>query len=463
MSAAVEAARLGVQVTLIDEHPVELALMGQEIPLHFGQRMITTVSNKAEMLTRVVAASPMLQTAEDAGVDIRLGTMVWDSSRDKVLALADDTRSWRLGYEAVVFASGARDLGIAFPGWERAGVTGAGGLLTLLDKYQAFSGQRIAILGSGALGLHVARRAIERGVEVACIVDISPEARGQGDLEERLVKEGVPFYLSHTVKEAKGDTEVTSLIIGSDGDDKEIECDTICLAIGLVPSIELIYWIGCQIQFDQQRGGFVPLVEKNMQTTYKEIFVAGDAAGFDEEQFINSEVAATQGRIAAISAAQHLGAIDEGKADILKSEMAVPASTASSDSIEYRQAWIQSIEAGDITSVPICICEEVTHGDLSSMMERGPTHPDHLKRLTRAGMGYCQGRRCREQIQILTSQFMDVDVGQVELASYRPPFRPLPLGLIQNRDLSPEEEDSLFAEWHRQMREEYLHGTDTRD
>ena len=463
LSAALEAAKLGLQVNLIDEHPLDFALMAQEIPLHFGQRMTTTVGNRAEMLSRVVAANSKLQEAEDAGVELQIGVMVWDSSSDQVLALADDVRSWRLGYEAAVFAPGARDLGMAFPGWDLAGVVGARALLTLLNRYQAFSGQRVAVLGSGDLGLQVAREALDRGLEVAAVVDISAEVRGRAGLMEGLEK--VPFRLGYMVEAARGDTEVTSLIIRPvDGDGStEIECDTICLAIGLVPNIELLYWTGCDIQFDPRRGGFIPSVDEKMHTTDKGIFVAGDAAAFTEDGFVDPELAVAQGCVAAVSAAEHLGAIDAEKAGLLRGELQAPMFSKVHDAAQYLQAWLGSIEARAKLDTPVCICEKVTRRDLSSMMERGPTHPDHLKRLTRAGMGYCQGRRCREQIQVITSQFTGQQMDQVPLASYRPPFRPLSLGVIQNRDLEPEEEELLFGEYHRQIREEYLRATGASD
>lgn len=459
LTAALEAARLGLEVTLIDEHPIEFALMAQEIPLHFGQRMMATVGNRADMLSRVVAANSKLEQAENAGVELHLGAMVWDSSGDQVLALADDVRSWRLGYEAAIFAPGARDLGVAFPGWDLAGVVGARGLLTLLDRYQAFSDQLVTVLGSGDLGLQVAHEALYRGVEVAAVVDISAEVRGQAGLKEDLEK--VPFRLGHIAEAARGDTEVTSLVIRPiDGNGStEIECDTICLAIGLVPNIELLYWAGCDIRFDPYRGGFIPSGDEKMHTTHKGIFVAGDAAGFTEEGFVDLELAAAQGWVTAVSAAEHLGAIDAEKAGLLRGELQVPMSSKVHDGVQYLQAWLDSIEARAKLDTPVCICEKVTRRDLSSMIERGPIHPDHVKRLTRAGMGYCQGRRCREQIQLITSRFTGQQIQQIPLAYYRPPFRPTPLGVIQNRDLAAEEEQLLFGEYHHRLREEYLQAT----
>src|SRR5438034_9452095 len=76
VAAAVEAARAGVEVLLVDEHPVDNDMMAMDVPLCFGQRMDATVRNRAAMLERVVETNPALATAHDAGVDVRLGTYV---------------------------------------------------------------------------------------------------------------------------------------------------------------------------------------------------------------------------------------------------------------------------------------------------------------------------------------------------------------------------------------------------
>lgn len=458
VSAAIEAANAGLDVTLIDEHPIDFALMAQEIPLHFGQRMTATAGDRAAMLARSVASRSSLQQAESAGVDLKLGTMVWDSNKENMLALADDARSWRLEYDAAIFAPGARDLGIAFAGWDKAGICGAGGLLALLDIYQAFSGRKLVVLGSGDLGLTVAARALERGVEVAGIVDVSAEVRGGSELQARAEQAGVAVYSGHGVKEALGSTEVDSLVISdlNSGKDKEIECDTVCLAIGMVPNIEALYWTGCEIQFKPDLGGFTPTIDGKMATTKENLFVAGDVGGFTEESFVDSARAEAQGRIAGISAAEFLGAVSNEEAERLRSDIEVYSPTPTQGVLAYRQSWLQSTRMDGGPQTLVCICEKVTRGDLRQMMGKGPVHPDHIKRLTRAGMGYCQSRRCREQIQMMVADERGVEVPEVELASYRPPFRPLPLGVLQNRDLTSEEEEFLFGEYHEAMREEYL-------
>jgi hypothetical protein len=80
---------------------------------------------------------------------------------------------------------------------------------------------------------------------------------------------------------------------------------------------------------------------------------------------------------------------------------------------------------------------------LATLRRDGPLHPDQIKRLTRAGMGPCQGRRCREQVALLLAEAGGVPVGEIPLASYRPPVRPLPLGVLWPHD----EPDTVRDDW----------------
>jgi thioredoxin reductase len=145
-AAAVEAVRLGVSVTLVDEHPVDLVTMGMDTPYFFGSRLLPTLADRGAMLERVIGASESLQQAAEIGVDIRLGTCVWGSFvpgdnnqhwRTRCVGLADGTRSWLVEYEALILAAGARDLVLAIPGWDLPGVLGAQAASALMTRYLA--------------------------------------------------------------------------------------------------------------------------------------------------------------------------------------------------------------------------------------------------------------------------------------------------------------------------------------
>ena len=442
VSAALTAARAGMSVALIDEHPIATDVMAQDIPLFFGQRMLATTSNRGLMLERVTANNPLIADAIDAGVDVKLGTSVWSSEPDGTLGMADSEHSWLLSYEYGVFATGARDLCLAFDGWEKAGVMGAGAALALMDRYQAFSGRRIAVLGAGELGLHVALRALENGLEVAAIVDAGPSPSARPELLQRAEAEGIPVYGSHTVRRALGPDEVEGLQIAPAGNDGgglvEIECDTVCLAIGMVPSVELMYWAGVELSFEPGRGGFVPVLNERLQTTNEKIYVAGDAAGFTEERYVDPAHAEEQGARAGAAIAEAASGAASAPASRGEPDRR-GAGAANGAVVDVRRAWLDSLSLSKGPDTVVCLCEEVTRGDVLATVQRGAGHPDHLKRLTRAGMGHCQGRRCREQIQMVVSDSTESALQEIPLASYRPPFRPVPLAVIANQDETDDE------------------------
>ena len=464
IAAALAASEAGARVTLIDEHPIDSSMMGLDIPYLFGQRMTPTVRDQGLMLQRAVAANPGIARAQDAGVDVQPGVYVWGSFRDRqnsrhvakpVLGLGNEHETWMLEYDRLVLATGARDLSLSFPGRDLVGVVGAQGMCALIEKYQAFSGRRVAILGSGDLALATAALALDHGIEVAAIVEPGPELRSLGSLAEELKGRGVPFYTSHSVVEARGQREVESLVLSSLSGTLEVPCDTVCLAIGLVPSAELPYLTGCDLRFDANLGGYIPAFDSNMQTSIDGVFVAGDVCGIPDMNGA-SDLSERQGALGGKSAA----GITDAYAEALTQE----AQSGSIPAVQYWQSWRSSLSNGEVSEVTVCLCEEVSRADLldvspprylgwpsrrmgnrglTTLFEEAPVNLDRLKRLTRAGMGYCQGRRCREEVALISAQAASADPSDVPIATYRTPARPLPLRSMWDAD----ETEETRADW----------------
>ena len=138
------------------------------------------------MVEQVFAANPALESAIEAGVEVELGVYVWGafvpgeglaSLPEPLAGLADEERSWTVGFRRLIVATGARDVAFSFDGWDQPGVMGARGFASLIETYDAFAGRRIAILGSGALAVRTARLALDRDLEVVAIVEARPETQ----------------------------------------------------------------------------------------------------------------------------------------------------------------------------------------------------------------------------------------------------------------------------------------------
>jgi NADPH-dependent 2,4-dienoyl-CoA reductase/sulfur reductase-like enzyme len=495
VAAASAAAATGAKVLLIDENPVAGTMMGLDVPLHYGQRMGNAVHNKARMLEQLVATDADLAEAFERGVEVELGTYVWGgfvngpsvrSLPGPVLGLADETRSFLVGFDRLVVASGARDLAIAFPGWEKPGVMGAVAAHSLLARYGAFAGRRMAVLGSGALGLATALLALDRGVEIAAVIEVADAPQGPGMLVEQLRRRDIPLLTGHAIKAATGGIDGVEAItvVGLDtggaarpSSERAIACDTVCLAIGAVPNVELMAVLGCKLEASGERGGYVPVLDAELRSSVPSVFAAGDCTGVSDGSTLDPDFARAEGRIAGEAAAASLGNIVPSSSRPERS--GEPESRGSGkglgsrfrgnddrgtgdeapgrvrDAYLYQTAWLRALVDIGGMDVHACQCEEVSRRDIvdvqpprylnwgsSQMRARGlrglvadgPLNQDQVKRLTRAGMGLCQGRRCREQVALLLAMAADRPVGEIPLASYRPPLRPLPLAVLRPTD-----------------------------
>jgi len=434
LAAAIEAARLGLRVVLIDENPVPLSLMGIDVPLFYGQRMNAAVQEQARMVERLVASDPAIEAAFDAGVDVRLGITAWgafangpalQSLPERVVGLTDGTRSWLCGFGALILATGARDLVLSFDGIDLPGVMGAQALNSLLSGYNAFDGKRIAILGTGPLATATANTALTHGLEVAALIDILPEAQGpQSPL-------GIPLLTNVTAIRAEpGSAGVAAALVISNGVEHRVACDTICLAVGTVPTIELAGTLGCRLSYDGASGGHIPVTDPQGATSLPGIFAAGDCAGLP--------------LAVATATAQAAAAWLKTRA----TPTHAPRPPAPDTTTAYRLAWMRALLATSSPQTHVCLCEEVTRAEFlgiqpprylahplpardgQTLLQDGPFNPDQIKRLTRAGMGPCQGRRCREQIALTLAVASNTSPAAIPLATYRAPVRPLPLSVI---------------------------------
>ena len=458
IAAAIEGAIGGAKVVLADENPVAGALVGLDVPLLFGGRMAGAAGSKERFTEAVAESLPELEEAYDRGVDVRLGTYAWGafvngpgvaSLPGNVVGIADEVSSSVIGFDKLVVAAGARDLCMFFPGAHLPGIVGANGLAAMLCKYRAFNGRHVLILGSGALARATAELAREQGIAVVGMVEVRETAQAktaQAGTGTTPVFAG-PVFTGHVLLRAEGDeggVRAAVLAPVGGGDEIRIECDTICLAIGLVPNIELLDVLGARLKIIPERGGFVP-EGAPPATSLADVFVAGDAAGLgpiDDPGF-----AAASGRAAA-RAALGLG-LGLGLA------AAPVAYPAGADCHEYQRDWMRALVASGGLEVMACLCEEVTRADLlgvqpprylgerppamaardlGTLLGDGKVNQDQVKRLTRAGMGACQGRRCREQVALLLAFGSNEDVGAIPLPSWRAPVRPLPLSVLAAGD-----------------------------
>lgn len=415
-SAALAAAQDGKTVLLVDENPVPGHMVGNDVPYFFGGRATAATQNSERMLETLFMNTPGLEPAIEAGVELLLGTCAWGVYRNgplvaslpgQLVGLADGEKSWMVGFDRLVLATGARDLPMAFPGWNQPGVMGAAALQMLLARYNAFAGKRVLIAGSHDLALETALLAKENGLEVAGLIEVRATPQGDRARLAEVEAAGIAIHCSAHMVEAKGGIDGVEQVILSNGE--SIACDTLVMAIGLVPMIELVDAVGSARRFDPQRGGHVAIEDAG-------ISAVGKCAGLPDSGF---------------------------------------------DHIAYRFDWLNALGGACGGDTIVCQCEEMSVSDLlgvqpppyldrppamqarslKTLLADGPANQDQIKRLTRSGMGPCQGRRCRDQVAMMLAVESGTELAALPLATHRAPVRPLPLKIIADWEESQEMRD----------------------
>jgi heterotetrameric sarcosine oxidase delta subunit len=320
----------------------------------------------------------------------------------------------------------------------------------LLRRYDALEGRTFVILGSGREATALAEALRSSGRAVAAIVEAAQEAIDSASCA-RLAASGVKILVGAMVRRALGSDSVAGAsIVRLDDAQSEstIACDTIVLETGSAPAIELFDIAGAAIVFRSESGGHVPLVDADGRTTEPMLFGAGDCLGIEDDP-----PAAAEGVRAARAAAAALPAGPD--ADWTKPVIeAQPAEQAPSP----RLLWATAARTVAEADTHVCQCEEVSLDDLlgvrpphylhrdqpaqrardlASLAAEVRINQDQVKRLTRAGMGLCQGRRCREQVAPALAEATGVALSAIPLLSCRAPVRPLPITTFADESEQP--------------------------
>jgi thioredoxin reductase len=486
LSAAIAAAEAGLRVIVVDENPVSYQTMGGDVPLHYGQGMAALARNRNAMMEAFVASEPLIETAFEAGVDVRLGTACWGLYGNGpsltwlpglVAGVDDDRRCWMIGADHMIAACGRRDMGLAFPGWDKPRVMGATAALSLATRLGALAARRVVMLGSSTEALVTALALREAGVTVAAVVEQAAAPLDSSDLLERLRQGGAEILTGHVVREALGGEGVEAVRISpvddegrGSGPERRIEADGVVLGVGSTPVVDLLDAVGCQIRFQAERGGYAPVVDADQRTTRPGIYAVGDCAGIWPSKSRDRSIVEAEGHRAAAA----IIADRSGKTAPLVRAVSRP-DAPTYDLGAYRLAWVRASVIEAETEMHVCQCEDVTAREilevrppryldwttetrndrsLAALLGEGPHNPDQIKRLTRAGMGACQGRRCREQVAALLALEGAAPLSAIPLAGYRAPVRPLPLALAGQLP-EPAEQAEHWDSWfgmHAQWR-----------
>ena len=261
-----------------------------------------------EELTGPEYAGRFIEKLKETGVDVRLDAMVLDITADKQVHIVSTSGGYEvLEAKAVVLAMGCRERtrgAIAIPGTRPAGIFTAGAAQRYLNIEGYMVGRRVVILGSGDIGLIMARRMTLEGAKVLACVEVMPYSGGlTRNIVQCLNDFDIPLYLSHTITDIQGKDRVERVIVSEVGPDRRpipgtemtFDCDTVLLSVGLIPENELSRAAG--VEMDPRTNG--PKVFENMETSIPGVFACGNVLHVhDLVDFVTAE-AARAGKAAA--------------------------------------------------------------------------------------------------------------------------------------------------------------------
>jgi NADPH-dependent 2,4-dienoyl-CoA reductase/sulfur reductase-like enzyme len=346
LSAAVSAAQAGAGVLLVDRHDQPGGQLFKQIHKFFGSARHRAGTRGFEI------ARELLTKVRLHDVDVRLGTLAWGIFDSLTVALSDGERSYQVQAEAIVVATGSSEKSLAFPGWTLPGVMGAGAAQTMMNVHRVLPGKQVLMVGAGNVGLIVAFQLLQGGAQVAAVVEAAPLVGGYGVHAAKLRRRGVPILTNHSIVEVAGVrcverakiAQVDSSFRFVPGTEKWVSVDTVCLAVGLTPLCDLLWAAGADFTYEASLGGFVPIVDRSMQSTVPGVFVAGDASGIEE-----ASVAMETGQLAGLAAARMVGHLadeyDKACSQALQS-LAGIRSAPDGARLRAAQTRVQSASAG---------------------------------------------------------------------------------------------------------------------
>lgn len=310
LAAAVELHKKGITDVLILEREKHLGgILRQCIHDGFGLTRFHTTLSGPEYAQRFI------DEVEELQIPYRTDTTVLEVTEDKVVTTASREGLRQYQAQAVILTMGCRERtrgALGIPGERPAGVFTAGVAQAYMNLYNRMPAKEVVILGSGDIGMIMARRLTLEGAHVQAVFEIQPIPSGlPRNIEQCLNDYGIPLYLSHTITDIHGNSRLTGVTVAEvdeklrpiPGTEKEYACDTLILSVGLIPENELS--IDAGVELDPRTKGAV--VDEHFQTGVDGIFAAGNVLHVhDLVDFVSMEAEALADSAAAYLTGQAL-------------------------------------------------------------------------------------------------------------------------------------------------------------
>jgi NADPH-dependent 2,4-dienoyl-CoA reductase/sulfur reductase-like enzyme len=456
MEAAIAASEAGVKTVVIDGLPREGGQYFRKLATAYTSSRKTNVEKEGDLLAGKLTEAPATKI---------FNALTWGIFKEEkregwlVGLYGQDAPKW-VHARTLVLANGAYDTPVAFPGWTLPGVITSGAALILVKSQRVVPGQRALVTGSGPLLLSSAAHLIEAGVDVVSVCETSrlfPKGilyapimlsqlhRVQEAIQYLgiLSRKRVPYRTGWSILEVHGKEHVEEALIAKvdsrgtplPGSVRTERVDTVVCGFGLTPNTGLARMIGCKMEYQPKKGGWVPLRDPMLQTSLPGVYMAGDGAGI-----CGAENALLEGKLAGTAIALLTGHLSNQEAGKIFGQISPRLARQRrfgrllGDLFSPKPGWISL--ARDKTL--LCRCEEVSLEEVKAAIAEGARTLGEVKMVTRAGMGNCQGRMCECSVAGSIMEALSADGAthdSVGMFSIRPPLHPIPLGFLAEAGL----------------------------
>ena len=433
--AAREAARLGAQVTLIDDEPILGGHLRTQTQTYSDVDPYSGMSGTdlARQLRQEVEALP--------GLDIIQSATVFGQYEGGLLGVMHAKRLIHLRTKRLVVATGAYEYPPVFHNNDLPGVMLGSGVQRLMHLYRVKPGARAVVVTNSETGLSVACDLLAAGVEVAALVAAHSDLADLWETDERvqhLQANNVEILAPHIIQAAQGKKRVEAALVTPLDAQRQplsdsgriIPCDLICLSTNRATAGALLTQSGCRLAYDATLGEIIP------QKLAPHVFAAGDVTGLHQLSAIlrQGQVAGIQ---AALSLELHLDLLDATTAQNQLDRYQQDLTEIEQQYRKQVQPYPQLNAASKDKKKFVCLCEDVTAKDLADGIAEGFDEIETLKRYSTISMGPCQGRMCAMSSIGICAHETGRSLEETGSTTPRPPIQPVPLGVLAGRHYHP--------------------------
>ena len=410
--AAVEAAKQGVRVALIEDQPW---LGGHQ---RWQRSPVSDGGEYAGIPGHQVAALLAEEVGEHDNITVFTGATAYGLYEGNLLGVHQGQEVIKLRAQQVVVASGAQEVPSVFPNNDLPGIMLSSAVVRLANLYGVSPGERGVVATDNDQGLAAALELTEAGVDVTTVADSRPNVDSK--LVQALRSRGITLLSPYRVRRAEGKKSIRAVVLerleeGRPVPEPEwVRCDFLGLAAGYDPATALLAQGGCRLEYDEGLG------ETVARETVPGVHAAGEVTGIH-----HLETSLLQGRLAGLRAGLAAKGVKEDESAELQIEVR-----------QAEEAYRSGLRLGRaaVTEGPgkqfVCLCQDVTDKDIRYAIEEGFDDVQTLKRYSAVSMGPCQGKMCLKSYLGICAEAMGRSMEEVGRTTPRPPVQPVPMGAI---------------------------------